>query len=59
MRLIVINHELTMTLMRLIAIKYFKCLTALFINETKFTEVIIQPPIQPPSAHVSEAYGAS
>ena len=28
-RLIAINRELTMTLMRLIAIKYFNCLTAL------------------------------
>ena len=29
MQLIVINHKLTMTLMQLIAIKYFNCLTAL------------------------------
>ena len=40
-RLIAINRELTMTLMRLIAIKYFNRLTALIINELIIIIIII------------------
>jgi len=33
-RLIAINHKLTMTLIQLIAIKYFNCLTALILIQS-------------------------